>query len=124
MKASTVDDVQCKFTTSGRVDQVPCMFGAQAVDLFDTAWRQDMDSEALPMPVNPLQDEFDETTFHQFSDRSGNVLALNSNAFCHPRLRLLYGLQTPSTWVNVTEMKHDAFQHRERLRIVSHEVDS
>ena len=100
------------------------MLGAQPVHLLDAAWRQDMDPQALPMAVHALQDEFDVTTFHQFSDRSWHVLSLNSNALGHTRLRLLHGLQTPSSSVNMTEMKHDAVQHRERLRLVSHKANS
>ena len=56
------------------------MIASQSLDLFNAAWRQDMDPEALPMAAHPLQDEFDEATFHQLSNRSRHVLALDSNA--------------------------------------------
>jgi hypothetical protein len=56
------------------------MIGSQTLDLLNAAWRQDMDPEALPMTAYPLQDEFDEATFHQLSNRSRHVLALDSNA--------------------------------------------
>jgi hypothetical protein len=100
------------------------MLGAQPVHLLDAAWREDMDPQALPMAVHALQNKFDETTLDQFSDRSGHVFTLNSNALGHPRLCLLHRIQTPSSRVNVTEMKHDTLQHRERLRVVSHEANS
>ena len=124
MKAAAVDNIQCRFSAMRRVYDVGGMLRPQATDVFDATWRENVDPETLPMAVHALQDEFDVTTFHQFSDRSWHVLSLNSNALGHTRLRLLHGLQTPSSSVNMTEMKHDAVQHRERLRLVSHKANS
>jgi hypothetical protein len=124
MQAAVVDDVQCKFTPTRRVDDVGCMLGPQATDVLDATWREDMDPETLPMPVHVLQNEFDESSLHQFSDGSRNMFSLDANAFSQAALCLLDGIEAPPCGVDVPQMEHHTVQHRERLRRISHDVDS
>ena len=124
MKSAVVYDFKGKFVANGRFDDVRCMFCTQTLDLFDAAGCEHMDPETLSMAVHALQDEFDGSPLHQCSDRARNVFSLDANAIRQTPLCLLDRFGPSSCGVHMSQVKHHAVQHWERLRCISHRVKS